>query len=288
MMIPAFAKPFTYHVNWRSRSYHSGYHRGAQSGLGVEFRGNVPLVDYPDARRIDISQTIRDPGDQVHVRIFNQKNPTPIHVVCDLSASMQFTGTHSKMALAAEVAASAAYSAYQAGDTFSFVGFDNVVREDWMTRPSSRMHDAFELTERLQNYQPDQAGVQGLLDVSRYLGQARGLVFLVSDFHMPMQLLEQALNMLSRHHVIPLVIWDSQEYKALPGFGFSDIVDPETGEQRTLFFRKELRQKFEEAFLERREELKALFMRYEMPPCIVEDHFEAEAISEYFRQFSAL
>lgn len=201
-MIPVFAQAFTYQINWRSRSYHSGYHRGAQSGLGVEFRGNVPLVDYPDARRIDVSQTIRDPSEQVHVRIFNQKTPTPIHVVCDLSASMQFTGNRNKIALAAEVAASVAYSAYQAGDTFSFVGFDRVVREDWMTRPSSRMHDAFELAERLRLYQPNQAGAQGLLDVSRYLGQARGLVFLISDFHMPTELIEQALNMLSRHHVI--------------------------------------------------------------------------------------
>lgn len=82
--------------------------------------------------------------------------------------------------------------------------------------------------------------------------------------------------------------WDSQEYKALPGFGFSTIIDPETGEERTLFFRKALCQKFESAFQKRREKLKALFMRYEAPPCFVEDGFEAETVSEYFRQFSAL
>ena len=83
-MIPDFAKSFTYQVNWRSRSYHAGYHCGNQGGLGVEFRGNVPLLDYPDARRIDINQTIRDPNEQVHVRIFNQKNATPIYAICDL------------------------------------------------------------------------------------------------------------------------------------------------------------------------------------------------------------
>ena len=95
-MIPDFAKSFSYQVNWRSRSYHAGYHRGHQGGLGVEFRGNVPLTDYPDARRIDINQTIRDPNEQVHVRIFNQKNATPIYAVCDLSGSMQFTGNSTK------------------------------------------------------------------------------------------------------------------------------------------------------------------------------------------------
>lgn len=287
-MVPDFAKAFTYQINWRSRSYHAGYHRGTQSGLGVEFRGNMPLVDYPDARRIDIRQTIRDPGEQVHVRIFNQKNATPIYAVCDLSGSMQFTGRRNKMALAAEIAASVAYSAYQANDTFSFVGFDQTVREDWLTPPSHRMHDAFALTHRLMNYLPGQSGAEGLLDVSRYLGQARGLVFLISDFHMPLDMLEQALNMLSRHHVVPVVLWDAEEYRKLPNFGFSTIIDPETGEQRTLFFRKELRRRFEEAFAERREKLEELFMRYEIPPYFVEDGFDAEAISEYFYQFSAL
>ena len=287
-MVPDFAKAFTYQINWRSRSYHAGYHRGTQSGLGVEFRGNVPLVDYPDARRIDIRQTIRDPGEQVHVRIFNQKNATPIYAVCDLSGSMRFTGRRNKMALAAEIAASVAYSAYQAGDTFSFVGFDQAVREDWLTPPSYRMHDAFALTHQLMNYLPGQIGAEGLLDISRYLGQARGLVFLISDFHMPLDMLEQALNMLSRHHVVPVVLWDAEEFRKLPNFGFSTIIDPETSAQRTLFFRKELRRRFEEAFAERREKLEELFMRYETPPYFVEDGFDAAAISEYFYQFSAL
>jgi uncharacterized protein (DUF58 family) len=287
-MIPEFAKSFTYQVNWRSRSYHAGYHRGHQGGLGVEFRGNVPLVDYPDARRIDINQTIRDPNEQVQVRIFNQKNATPIYAVCDLSGSMQFTGQFNKMALAAEIAASIAYSTYQAGDTFSFVGFDKVVREDWMTKSSYRMQDAYELTKRLHSYTPSSAGSEGLLDVNRFIGQARGLVFLISDFHMPLDTIEAALNTLSNHHVVPIVLWDAEEYRSLPNFGFSTIIDPETGQQRTLFFRKELKKRFEAMFAQRRADIESLFMRYESPPYFAENGFNAEAISEYFYQFSAL
>lgn len=287
-MIPAFAKTFSYQINWRSRNYHAGYHRGLEGGVGTEFRDNVPLVDYPDARRIDINQTIRDPNEQVFVRVFNQKNPAPVFAACDLSGSMRFAGSCSKMALAAEIAASVAYSVHQSNDNFGFIGFDKAIREDWLTPLSRKMHDAFEITQNLTNYQPTSKGVDGLLDLHRYLGSARALVFLISDFHMPLVIIEQALNTLSRHHVVPVVLWDSWEYKKLPHFGFSTITDPETGEQRTLFFRKELRRKFEEAFLARREQLKALFMRYEMPPHYVEDRFEAAALSEYFHQFSSL
>ena len=287
-MIPDFAKSFTYQVNWRSRSYHSGYHRGNQGGLGNEFRGNVPLVDYPDARRIDISQTIRDPNEQVQVRIFNQKNATPIYALCDLSGSMRFTGQFNKMALMAEIAASIAYSANQAADTFSLIGFDDVVREDWLTKSSYRMQDAYDMTKRLLSYQPAATGSDGLLEVAQYLGQARGLVFIISDFHMPLETLEAALNMLSNHHVVPIVLWDIEEYKSLPNFGFSTIVDPESGQQRTLFFRKELKKRFEEIFAKRRADIESLFMRYESPPYFIENGFEAAAISEYFYQFSAL
>lgn len=287
-MIPAYAQAFTYQIHWRSRSYHAGHHRGAQGGLGMEFRGNVPLTDYPDVRRIDLRQTLRDPMDQLHVRIFNQKNPTPIFAVCDLSGSMQFTGRRNKLALAAEIAASLAYSAHRNSDSFGFVGFDETVREDWLSPPSLRMHDAFELTARLVDYRPSDAGADGLLDVNRYLGVSRALVFLISDFHMPPELLEQAINTLSRHHVVPIVLWDAGEYRQLPRVGLSTIVDPETGSQRTLLFRRELRERFERAFAERRELLQALFMRYEIPPCFVEDAFDAEALTEYFHWFSAL
>jgi uncharacterized protein (DUF58 family) len=287
-MIPDFAKPFTYQINWRSRSYHSGGHRGTLAGVGMEFLGNVPLVDFPDARRIDISQTIRDPAEQVHVRIFNQNNAMPIYAVCDLSASMCFSGRRRKMALAAEISASIALSAQQAGDTFAFFGFDRIVREDWQVISSYRMQDAYDMISRLVSYQSEAVGSEGLLDVYSYLGQARGLVFLISDFHMPLELLENCLNTLSNHHVVPVVLWDAEEYRALPKFGFSTIIDPETGEHRTLLFRAALIKKFEQAFRERKEALDALFLKYEMPPYFVEDGFDAQAISAYFYQFSAL
>ena len=287
-MIPAYAQTYTYQILWRSRSLRSGLHRGAQGGLGMEFRGNVPLTDYPDARRIDLPQTLRDPMDQLHVRVFNQKNPTPVFAVCDLSGSMQFAGRRSKLALAAEIAASIACSADQNSDTFGFVGFDDIVREDWLSPPSRRMHEAFELTSRLMEYRPADAGAEGLLDVSRYLGSARALVFVISDFHMPPERLEEAINTLSRHHVVPIVLWDSEEYRQLPRLALSAIIDPETGAQRTLFFRRELRERFEQAFAARRTLLEALFLRYEIPPCFIDDKFKAEALTEYFHQFSAL
>ena len=66
-------KSFNAHIGWRSRGRHPGRHTSTQRGMGMEFRGHTTLLSYPDPRRIDIRQTIRDPMEQVHVRLFNQK-----------------------------------------------------------------------------------------------------------------------------------------------------------------------------------------------------------------------
>ena len=87
---------FNYHINWKSRGQHPGQHKSDQRGMGIEFAGHASLLDYPDPRRIDIRQTIRDPMEQIHVRIFNQRSATPVIIANDLSASMNFGLKESK------------------------------------------------------------------------------------------------------------------------------------------------------------------------------------------------
>src|SRR3546814_8751817 len=92
--------------------------------MGMEFRGHTTLLSYPDPRRIDIRQTIRDPLEQIYVRLFNQKSSTPVYAICDLSGSMNFGSRKRKLRLAAEIVESIAQSASHAIDPFGFVGLD--------------------------------------------------------------------------------------------------------------------------------------------------------------------
>ncbi len=286
-MIPAKAREFNYRIGWRTRGRHPGRHASAERGVGMEFRGHAPLIAYPDPRRIDLRQTLRDPFDQVWVRIFNQRSAVPVHVVCDLSGSMGFSGRLRKLEVAAEITASAAWSAFRVNDPFGFVGFDDTVREDWLFTSSVKVHGAFELAERLAGHRPGPAGARGLCDASRFLSRERSLVLLVSDFHMPLNELEQGLSSLMRHHVVPLVLWDAAEYRNLPEFGVASVTDPETGAKRTLFLRRSYRERILQAFAERREVLLQLFMRCDMPPLFIEDGFEPDDLTEYFYQFMA-
>ncbi len=278
---------FSYHIGWRSRGGHAGRHASTQRGMGMEFRGHTTLLSYPDPRRIDIRLTIRDPLEQVYVRVFNQKSATPVFVAVDMSGSMNYGQQQSKMHLAATIAQSVAISATNNHDPFGLIGFDDVVREDWLATSSFRPHHALSIAQQLQDYRAEHIGNQGLSQVHRYLPRERSLVFLISDFHMPLEELKQAITPMLRHHVVPIVLWDDAEYKNLPEFGITNVSDCETGERKTLFLRKSLRARIIQNFEARRSAIHAFFMHYDMPPFFVQGDFDANALTDYFHQFVA-
>lgn len=284
----AYAKPFDYIVSWKSASLQLGEHRGTQRGIGLDYRGNVNFVDYPDARRMDIRQTMRDPFEQVQVRQFNQESTTPIFAVCDLSSSMQFKGKYRKLDKAIEIATAVANSAYRAGDVFSFIGYNSQVLEDYTLPLSRNLHQSKEAIAQLHDYHKMRVSAEGVVDVPNFLGQNRGLVFWISDFHMPLSLIEQTLTALSAHQVIPIVLWDDQEYKKLPKFGFGTMIDPETGLNKTLFFRHEVRAKFIARFNARRHALEALFLKFDSPALFMHADYKPEIVTHYFEHNMSL
>lgn len=278
----SYAKPFEYIVSWKSSSLQLGAHRGTQRGLGTDYRGNVNLVDYPDARRMDIRETIRDPFEQIQVRQFNQDSTTPLYAMCDCSSSMQFKGVQRKLDKAIEIATAVANSAYQTGDVFSFIAYNSHVLEDYTLPLNRNLHHTKEVIAQLHDYQKMQIGSEGVVDIPNFLGQSRSLVFWISDFHMPLSMIEQTLIAMTAHQVIPIVLWDDEEYKKLPKFGFGTMIDPETGLNKTLFFRQEVRAKFIAAFNERKRALEALFLKFDSPALFMHADYKPEVITHYF------
>jgi uncharacterized protein (DUF58 family) len=288
MQDASYAKPFEYIIPWKSASIHLGSHRGTQRGLGFDYRGNVNLVDYPDARRMDIRETMRDPFGQVQVRQFNQESTTPIYAVCDLSSSMQFKGRQRKLDKAIEIATAVANSAYHAGDVFSFIGYNQHVVEDFTLPLNRNLHQTKEVIAQLRSYHQARVGSDGVSEVPGFLGQNKGLVFWISDFHMPLAVIEQTLNAMSAHCVIPVVLWDDQEYKKLPKFGFGTLIDPETGSNRTIFFRYEVRAKFITSFNDRRHALEKLFLKFDSPALFMHADYKPETMTHYFEHYMSM
>ena len=287
-MTPAYTKPFLYNVPWKSSSVHFGDHLGTQRGLGDDYRGNVSLLEYADARRMDVRHTLRDPFEQVQVRTYNQNNTTPVFAVCDVSSSMQFGASPRKLDKATEIASSIACSAHHMGDICGFIAYGHRVIDELSTPASHHLSQNLETIAGLAAFNERNLNSGGILEVPLFLSQKRSLVFWVSDFHMELELIEKSLNAMSAHQVIPIVLWDEREYKGLPTFGFGNLIDPETGADRTVFFTKALRQKFIDAFRERREALENLFLKFDYPALFIESEYSPDIISNYFAQYMSV
>ena len=276
---------FDYHINWKTRGQHPGQHKSDQRGMGLEFAGHSNLLDYPDPRRIDLRQTIRDPLEQIYVRIFNQRSATPVVIVSDLSASMGFGIEKSKLHFASEISTVIANSVITRSDAIGFIGFNDQTETDWWAPISYRPQRTNLLIEKLKNYQPKNSSHQGIKKVSQVLPNDHTLVFLISDFHMPIDDIEESLSKLTKHTIVPIVIWNKAEYKDLPNFGIMNLNDPESGESTTLFLRKKLKAKIIDKFEQRKVKLQNIFLKYNSPPFFVEDKFYPLAMTQYFNEY---
>jgi uncharacterized protein (DUF58 family) len=278
-------REFHYRIRWRSRSPYPGYHPSTQAGAGFELRGHAPLQSYPDPRRLDLHASLRDPFEQWLVRTYRQRSSIPVYLLADLSASMGFLGQRRKLDVVADLAASLGYSAFRTGDPFGFVGCDTQVRREWLLAPTRVRGAGPGLAQRLRAFEPQGRGCAGLLEAPSWLGRQRSLVFLASDFHFSLQLLERLLATLSRHEVVPVVVWDRAELEHTARFGIAVLQDSESGARRVLLLRPALRRRIAQAFEQRRKALTKVFLAHGSPPLFLLDGFQAERFTEYFLDY---
>ena len=273
---------FHYTLSWRASSPHPGSHASHQQGGAEEFAGLVPFFAHPNPRNLDVRASLTDPFGQLAVRRFRQRSQISVWVLADLSASMGYHGKASKPERLARFAAATAWSTFRHGDRFGFVGADTRVREELFVPLRLQKGGAPGLYDTLRNFTYQGADSDGLLAAVERLGRQRALIFLVSDFHFSLESLDRLLTALSRHDVVPIVLWDSAEYAALPAWGLALLEDPETGEQRRLFMRPQLKQKFLEHYAQRRDALSQCFRQRGRSPFFMADDFNADALTRYF------
>ncbi|HLU04988.1 MAG TPA: hypothetical protein VKZ91_00400 [Woeseiaceae bacterium] len=272
---------FHYKLPTRARGAEPGAHPGTQRGGGMEFQGHANLLTAQDPRRFDVAASLRDPFNQVMVRVYTQRSAVPVRVIADVSASMGFAGRCSKLELLADFVESMALSASGVGDPFSFTGCDSAIREDLLL-PLTRSRAAGTLlAARLRDLTPSGRNASALLAAVLRTPPSRSLVFLVSDFHFPLSMLETLLGGLALHEVVPVVLRDSAEGIA-PRYGIARIFDPETGAERTLLLRPSLARRLQECVAARFEALERCCARFGVKPLFIEDRFEADAVTRHF------
>lgn len=259
-----------------------GHHRSRSGEGGFEFRRHAALVHAPDARRLDLHASLRDPFGQWLVRVNSLRQAIPVAVVADLSASMGFAGAQRKIEVLADFTRSIAWSAWRTGDSFAFVGADEALRRDWLL-PATRQRGAgLALAERLRRFEPGGRSARGLRQAAVALPQRRTLVFLVSDFHLPLPELREVLDGLAQHELVPVLLWQGEEFEPAAARGIVQVADPESGLRRWLWWRPALRERWRAAREARRAALMHLFAQCRLAPLVIEGAFDADAVTRHF------
>jgi hypothetical protein len=271
-----------YRVGTMVRGQFPGRHRSTRGASGFEFRGHASLLDVPDPRRLDLHASLRDPLQNWLVRVQSERRSIPVTMVADLSASMGFEGARPKLQVMADFAESLAWSAWRNADSFGFIGCDTQVREDFLQPQTRSRGTAVPIAAGLRSLQPMGRSAGGLLEAHRHLGRQRSLIFLLSDFHVSPALVELVLDSLAPHDVVPVVLWDRQEFALGVARGLARVIDPESGHRRLVWWRPVLRQRWLAQQQARRDDLLKQFQARRLTPLFLEDGFDADAVTRYF------
>ncbi|WGJ16205.1 DUF58 domain-containing protein [Methylocapsa sp. D3K7] len=238
-----------------------GTHRSKMIGGDGVFRDQALFWCCPDARRIDIRATLNDPFGETYVRRFEQRRAIDVYALVDLSGSMRYEGSASKLALSASLCVSLAYSVTRIGDRFGLIGCDERIREDVFLPATRVRRAAVAAGKRLLSVPCYGSSVEGLLDAAVLLGGRRKLVLLISDFRQNFTFLEKLFDALSLHDVAPICLVDPDE-ENLPHWGLTEIADLESGRRRLIVLRPSLRARWLALEVLRRRALERLSARY--------------------------
>lgn len=271
-----------YLPRWRPRGSRPGAHRGRDAGGLGTFRDQVPFLSLPDARRIDLRATLRDPFEGVHVRRFEARVPVEIWALVDLSASMRYRGAGDRMALAGDLCAGLAASATRIGDGFGLIGCDAAIRADLTLMATRHRSAALAMAGKLSGARCAASSPEGLMEAARLLFGRPRLVFLVSDFRWPPDLTRRVFESLALHDVVPVILADSAEDEGLPEWGLAELDDLEGAGRRLVFLRPSLRRRWIARERERREALTAAAAAAgARRPFAMVDRFDAQALSRH-------
>lgn len=268
-----------YRPRGQFRSNIVGAHASREVGGAGAFRDQASFLRHPDARRIDIRATLRDPFGSTYVRRFEQRSSIELYALMDLSASMSFVGAVQRFEVAFDLCESLALSATHIGDRFGLIGAGGVVKRPLFFGATRARSAALAAIARMRSYAPCGAGAEGFGGAARLLGTTRKLVVLISDFRWPEVQIQKVLDSFALHDVVPLVLVDSLETEP-PTWGLLDLVDSETGDRRLLFMRPSLRSRWIKAEQVRRRRITQIAATRSRAPIFIENRFDASLLSQ--------
>lgn len=217
----------------------AGQFRSAFKGRGMEFEEVRPYQYGDDVRSIDWNVSARTGFP--HVKLFREERELTVMLAVDLSGSLSFgSQAQLKRELAAEIAATLAFSAIRSNDRVGLVCFTD--RVERVVPPRKGPRHVLRIVRDLLAFEPAHRGTDigaALAEANRLLSR-RSVLFVISDWRSNGtsatggEPWEDALRIARmKHDVIPVMVRDRRE-RELPAIGLAAFVDEETGERITV------------------------------------------------------
>lgn len=209
----------------------SGQYQSAFKGRGMSFSEVRAYQIGDDVRKIDWNVTARfkDP----YVKVFEEERELSVLLIIDVSGSMYYgQGAESKITLAAELAATIAFSAAQSNDKVAAIFLSDKI--ETYIPPKKGFAHAHVILRKLLHLKPKskQTSLSNGLQIARSLLKQRSICFIISDFND--ELPEKEFSKTAqKHDLIALGVEDPAE-KVLPNLGLVQLFNAETNTQNWI------------------------------------------------------
>lgn len=210
-----------------SRNIFAGQYHSAFKGRGMAFSEVREYQFGDDVRDIDWNVTAR--FHRPYVKVFEEERELTVMLLVDVSGSLDFgTTKQMKRDMAAEIAATIAFSAIQNNDKIGVIFFSDRI-EKYIPPKKGRKHILYIIREMLSFEPQSQKTDVGM--AMAYLTRVmkrRCTSFVISDFYDRKNFSQEMQIANRKHDVVAVQVYDPRA-KMLPDVGLLKVRDAETG-----------------------------------------------------------
>ena len=243
-----------------SSNIFAGQYHSAFKGRGMAF-SEVREYQYgDDVRDIDWNVTAR--FNKPYVKVFEEERELTVMLLIDVSGSLDFgTQKQFKRDMVTEIAATLAFSAIQNNDKIGVTFFSDKI-EKYIPPKKGRKHILYIIREMLDFHADSRrTDVAQAIEFLTGVSKRRCTAFLLSDFFVRQDFLQQLTIANRKHDVVAIQVYDKRACE-LPDVGLMKVVDSETGyEQYVDTSSKKLRESYKRYWMKRQTELKETFAK---------------------------
>lgn len=278
---------FVYRLPGNTISTRPGSHRSNSRGSGMNFVSHARLMDQPDPRRLDLRASIANIRKEWLVRVNQQRAAVAVTAIVDVSATMHFGTECSKISVAADFLEALGYSAGGLGDSVSLYAFDEQMRNDLTLPQRYGRGTGLNMAAKIRSCKPTGPGAANIDALAQCVDSVAGktaLIFIVSDFHFPINLLETFLDPLAGALVVPIVIWDRAEVEPPEGYGLLSVRQMGNNSSRHIWLTPEKRSQWQDNIEQRQTQIAQAFASRDERPFYITRGFNPEKLSRYFME----